>query len=57
MGKKSILLTFGIELFKLLIKVVIVRMHVIPTATLAAVASFGIQKLIQEIMTIKTHGA
>ena len=37
--------------------VVIVRTEVIPSATLAAVESFGIQKLIHEIITIRAQGA
>lgn len=37
--------------------VVIVSTDVIPKATRAAVESFGIQKLIHEIMTMRAHGA
>ena len=36
--------------------VVIVKTEVIPRATLAAVDSFGMQKLIHEIMTMRAHG-
>ena len=36
--------------------VVIVKTDVIPRATLAAVDSFGMQKLIHEIITIRAHG-
>ena len=48
--------TFGIEVFSMFRIVVIVRTDVIPRATLAAVDSFGMQKLIHEIITIKAHG-
>ena len=55
--KKGYRITFGIAVFSILRIVVIVRTDVIPSATLAAVASFGMQKLIHEIITIRAHGA
>ena len=50
-------LTFGIAVFNMFSIVVIVRTEVIPKAILAAVESFGIQKLIHDIITINAHGA
>ena len=43
-------------MFSILRMVVIVKTDVIPSATLAAVDSLGMQKLIQDIMTIKAQG-
>jgi len=43
--------------FNIFKMVVIVNTDVIPRATRAAVESFGMQKLIHEIMTINAHGA
>ena len=48
--------TFGIDVFSMFRIVVIVKTDVIPRATLAAVDSFGMQKLIHEIITIRAHG-
>ena len=49
--------TFGIAVLSIFRIVVIVSTEVIPSATLAAVESLGIQKLIHEIITIRAHGA
>lgn len=48
--------TLGIEVLSILRIVVIVSTDVIPSATLAAVDSFGMQKLIHDIITIRAQG-
>ena len=51
-----ILITFGMELLRIFRIVVVVRTEVIPSVTLAAVDSRGIQNEIQDKTTIRADG-